>query len=489
MKRSRDPGGASSDGAPAERFDRGRALLRAAAGALALSLMAGAPASAATFTVNSTADTDDGVCGKAVGACTLREAIAAVVATPGRDTVRFDRTVFAAGAEPVRIEVSELPIIADPAGTVIDGVGASVRIQGSTMASGLVFASAPDTPLGKVTVANVALEGFGNHGVHVCGGVPPECDADVAGALVRNVAVVNCEGTGIRVEGRVNKKPRVLDSVTFGTGSDGIHLSATQQMIGARVEGSTASRASGSGIALRAERQTGSVVRNSVALLSVLDGIELSDDGATVKPTITDVVALGNRSGVALYGYELIAPTVANAVTTKNEVGVKVLVSHGSAAVAITKVVTDANLIHGISIEGGGDMTIARTRAVANANDGIATESSSGVDLTDVTAVGNTVGVALGSSQGVVTRVHAGGNESHGIEVFAPGGNTVVQNVMLGNGLYASGISIAQGSGGNTVRENVSAGHIYDLFDNNPDCGANVWSANTFIAGAKPCIR
>lgn len=461
--------------------------LRAVIAVMALALLAAAPAAAATFTVNGTADTDDGVCGRGPGECTLREAIAAVVATAGRDTIRFDPTVFVAGADSVRILVTELPIIADPAGTVLDGSGASVRIQGRTMASGLVFASAPGTPLGKVTVANVAVEGFGNHGVHICGGMPPECDADVTGALVRNVVAVNCEGSGIRVEGRVNKKPRILGSVTFGTGGDGIRLSGTQ-LIGARVEGSTAARATGSGIALRAERQTGSVVRDSIGVKNVLDGIELSDDGATIKPTITDVVAFGNRGGIAMHNYELIAPIVTDAVTSGNEVGVKVLVT-SSTAVALTDIVADANLIHGVNIEGGGGMTIARTRAVANTYAGITTETSVDVDVSDATAVGNTTGVALGSSHGVVTRVHAGGNWNHGIEVYAPGGNTIVRNLTLGNGLYASGISIAPGSGGNTVRDNVSLGHIYDLVDDNLACGTNLWAANVFIGGATPCIR
>lgn len=473
---------------PAGQVDRKRTRLRAVLGAVAMSLLTAAPLAAATFTVNSTADTDDGVCGRGPGECTLREAIGAAVATAGRDTIRFDAAVFAAGSESVRILVGQLPIIADPAGTVIDGAGASVRIQGSTMASGLVFASAPDAPLGKVTVANVAVEGFGNHGVHICGGVPPECDADVTGALVRNVVAVNCDGSGIRVEGRVNKKPRVLGSVTFGTGGDGIRLSGSRAMIGARVESSTATRAAGSGIALRAERQTGSVVRDSIGLKNELDGIELSDDGATVKPTITDVVAFGNRAGIAMHNYELIAPTITNAVTSGNEVGVKVLVN-ASAAVTISSIVADANAIHGVNIEGGGGMTITRTRAVANVYDGITTETSVDVDVSDTTAVANTIGLALASSDGEVTRVHAGANWNHGIEVFAPGGNAVVQNLTLGNGFYSSGVSIAPGSGGNTVRANVSLGHIYDLFDDNTDCGTNLWTANVFTGGASPCIR
>jgi CSLREA domain-containing protein len=50
-------------------------------------LIAAAPSRAATFTVNSAADTDDGVCNPAN--CTLREAIHAANAHSGADTIRF----------------------------------------------------------------------------------------------------------------------------------------------------------------------------------------------------------------------------------------------------------------------------------------------------------------------------------------------------------------------------------------------------------------
>src|SRR5437763_9693316 len=53
-------------------------------------LVALAPAaSAATFTVNSTGDDDDGSCGPSPSDCTLREAINAANNTTAKDTISF----------------------------------------------------------------------------------------------------------------------------------------------------------------------------------------------------------------------------------------------------------------------------------------------------------------------------------------------------------------------------------------------------------------
>jgi len=476
--------------APVRLFQNHPRRLRIVIGAVAFVLLAASPLSAATFRVNSTADTDDGVCGSAVGGCTLREAIVAAVETAGRDTIRFAPDVFVPGPESVRIELgSELPVIADPAGTVIDGTGASVRVTGNgTITNGLVFASAPNVGLGKVTVQNVSVQGFAAHGIHICGGVPPECGADVTGALVRNVVAAHCEGTGIRVEGRVNKKPRVLDAVTFATGYDGILLSGLQSMIGARVQGSTATRCGRSGIALRADTQTGSAVLDSFGIKCVESGILVSDDGATTKPTVANVVVFDSREGVAMTNGRLVAPTISNAVATNNEVGVKISAVDGTAAL-VTKVVADGNVVHGINVEGGSGATIARARVVNNGFSGIATETSVDLDVADVMAMGNQTGVTLGSSNGVVTRVNASVNRGHGIDVQAPGGNLVIDNLTLANGIYSSGIMIEQGSGGNVVRENVALGNTFDLYDDNLDCGTNIWTANVFTAGVYPCNR
>jgi CSLREA domain-containing protein len=186
---------------------------------------------AATFTVNNNADTTDGVCGPAAGGCTLREAIEAVVATPGRDTITFDPAVFPKAPGTAGITVtSALPVIADPAGTVIDGGSGRVQVfaSGGLMSDGLVFESGTaGVPLVKVTVANVFIGGFTGTAVHLCGGVRPDCDADVSGALVHDVvAAGGGDGDGIRIEGRVVAKARVIDSVTWPSGGAGIRASA-----------------------------------------------------------------------------------------------------------------------------------------------------------------------------------------------------------------------------------------------------------------------
>src|SRR5689334_13245296 len=124
---------------------------RRVARALLILLLAAVATSAraATFIVNSAADATDGSCDSSPGGCTLREAIEAAVATPGRDTIAFDGSVFPKGPPFAQIVLTTpLPIIADPAGTVVDGGHGGVEIIGNgSVAEGLVFASAPGMPL------------------------------------------------------------------------------------------------------------------------------------------------------------------------------------------------------------------------------------------------------------------------------------------------------------------------------------------------------
>src|SRR5262249_29268031 len=152
--------------------------------------------------------------------------------------------VFPHGPTPVPIVLaSELPMIADAAGTVIDGVGASVRGAGNgAIATGLVFASAPGVPLTKVTLANLRVDFFTHGAVAICGGVPPSCDGDLSGVAVRNVFVNLSGDAGMSIGGAVVKKVLVADSVVFQSGADGIMIFGSESLTGARVERCTASR-------------------------------------------------------------------------------------------------------------------------------------------------------------------------------------------------------------------------------------------------------
>src|SRR4051812_48412096 len=98
---------------------------------VALVALTAAPANAraATFVVNSTDDGTPHSCDAEIGECTLREAILAAIATPGRDTIAFEPRVFPIETPRIVSVGSALPAIADPAGTVIDGAGAGVVIE------------------------------------------------------------------------------------------------------------------------------------------------------------------------------------------------------------------------------------------------------------------------------------------------------------------------------------------------------------------------
>lgn len=90
---------------------------------------------AATFTVNSTADTFDGVCDSTN--CTLREAISAANAAAGIDTISFNITAGPGTLKTIAI-ASELPDVTDP--VIIDGatqpgfaLAPVVRIRGGAL--------------------------------------------------------------------------------------------------------------------------------------------------------------------------------------------------------------------------------------------------------------------------------------------------------------------------------------------------------------------
>jgi CSLREA domain-containing protein len=90
---------------------------------LAPSLLVTAPN--ATFTVNSTADTDDGACN---ANCTLREAIKAANNTPGADTIQF---ALGAGTPTINVGstgLSDLPRITD-AVTINGNTGGATRVE------------------------------------------------------------------------------------------------------------------------------------------------------------------------------------------------------------------------------------------------------------------------------------------------------------------------------------------------------------------------
>lgn len=157
----------------------------------------GAPA--ATFTVNSTNDVDDGACNAAH--CSLREAINAANAAAGSDTIAF--TIAGAGVKTIS-PTSALPALTGP--VIIDGLtqpGATCAAWPPTLLIVLSGAMAgPSIPGLQVTtsastVRGLAVNGWDDYGIGIHGtGNRVECSF-VGTNATGTAAVPNAVGIGI----------------------------------------------------------------------------------------------------------------------------------------------------------------------------------------------------------------------------------------------------------------------------------------------------
>ena len=465
--------------------------------ALLTLVCAAMPAGAATLIVNSTTDTTDGACGTAPGECTLREAIEAAVATSGHDTIAFDPTVFPRGsASGMIILTSSLPVIADPAGTDVDGAGATVVISGGgTVENGLVLASAPGVALASPRVARIRVQSVIGFGVSICGGLPPSCDGDVANARVEAVTTVTTGSDGIRIHGRNITKPQVLDSVVQASGSQGIWLYGAQQLVGARVERCTARQSGGTGILLDSgDAVVGSLVADSAALDSVLSGIAVEAHDVT-KTRVTNCVAVRNAGvGVAINaGDNAVASTVSDTLAAMNgQDGILVRGVTVHTATHLQNVVGDGNVGQGIDLSGPAQaLKVRRAVGIENADSGLAmlTLTAHGTKISDVVATGNegSGGVLLVGTQCKAKRLLTCSNTDAGVAVLESSGCSIISSRSLANN---SGISLRGTTVRNTVRKNVALGNTaYDLSDQNAACGPDVWAANVFRVGLPSCVH
>jgi CSLREA domain-containing protein len=175
----------------------------ALAGLLALSAIAAPVASAATFTVSTTADTNDGTCD---ADCSLREAVLAANAAPGADTILLPAgtyTLSLAGSDDAGA-VGDLDITG-PVAITGSGIGQTIIQGGTTAATGVdkVFSF---NPLGlsggfAVTLSDLTVRYGRNLSSYASGnGVGGCLDFDAGspggGSLtLTNVTVTDCRTT------------------------------------------------------------------------------------------------------------------------------------------------------------------------------------------------------------------------------------------------------------------------------------------------------
>jgi CSLREA domain-containing protein len=467
---------------------------------------------AETFVVNATTDAGDGTCGDVAGDCTLRDAILAAVATPGRDTIAFDPTAFPIGAPGVIELGSPLPPIADAAGTVLDGAGAGVVIRpvptglvapGTPRAvfgpiDGIVFASAAGVPLENVRVANVTILGFTGRGLVVCGGVPPLCEEDVASTVLQNLLVSDNDGTGIDIRGRTISKTRIVTTVAHNDGDGGIRCKASDSLVGTRVERSTARDNTGHGFDLDvAGDAEGTVVIDSIAAGNHGNGIRLQAGGSVEKMKVTGSAAATNHgAGIQIAGEQVFGVTIANVTTSRNDnFGIGVTGAELLSGAVVKDVVSDWNLggivLSGVTLVTGSKITNAK--ATGNQNSGVVIGADldvTGSKLTRITAVGNGGnGVMLHGSKNVLKQIRANGNHGNGISIGNGGpGNVITKSSLMAND--GNGIVLDLGVTGAVVQKNTSFAHDgADLRDENASCDGNVWKQNVFETRNVDCIQ
>jgi CSLREA domain-containing protein len=420
--------------------------IRTAFGAVLLAAILAAPARAAKgpgFVVNSTADADDGACTTDANGCTLREAIVAVNAGPGR-RIGFDPQVFPPGAPATIALTTPLPAIT-VSGASVDGAGAGVTVDGFAADSerGLAFESPTGEPLTGVRVAHLALARMEGVALRICAGVPG-CDAPLANVRIEDVAIAESTGDGIRIEGASAAKIRIARAIAISPGGFGIFVRATAtSLAGVSVDESAVVDAEEGSLSLRAA-ETLSAVR--VLRTSAVRG----DGGIAVE-------AQGGMRGVKVIGNRAVA-----------SFGSGIFVGTGSRAegLRVERNVTFGGGSHGISVAvpPGSRVRVARNTTAGHLQNGI---------------VVNGPAVVLGN--------RADDNELSGILLATSTSRSrVSRNVTMWN--RSGGIAIAPGETGIRLDRNVAFGNApADLIEAN-GCDANVWSANESHATDPLCI-
>ncbi len=281
----------------------------------------------------------------------------------------------------------------------------------------------------------------------------------------------------------------VAESVVFQSGADGIMISGSESLTGARVERCTASRSGQDGFVLAAPQQTGSRVSDSFALKSGAEGIRVVSAGDVVKPKLANVVAFIGHDGILVDGGRVVAPGITDALVSGNDEAGIVIRSGGTSGLAMANVTADANGFGGVTLEGPAMATsgeISRARIFRHDGAGIGATGADGLRVHDVLTAENATGVFLSAANSSLQRVFASSN-STGIIVADGDGNTVTQSAASAN--QSGGIAIEQGSGANVIKQNLALGNSLDLDDGNLDCDANSWTDDVFATRSRSCIH
>lgn len=373
----------------------------------------------ATFTVTSTADTDDGLCDSAD--CTLREAITAANTSPGSDAIEFNVGV---GTPSIAL-ASALPDITDPA-TIRGDTGGATRVE-----------------------LNGEGAGSGANGLMLAAGS--------GGSLVRALVINRFGGLGIRIESAGN----IVGACYVGTDSDG----------GGTVSGNAAGGILLTGAAARNTLIGGATMASRNVISHSAFGVMI-DAGASqnqvqgnfIGPDASGIVTAGNGDdGVLIRGSQ--SNTVGGPAAVPGFPPGNVISGNTADGIDIRGSGSDGNLVSGNLI--GTDAS--GTSALPNAQNGVFVEGG---------AKSNTIGGTSDAQRNVIS---AGSTPyADGVEISEAGtdqntvsgnfiGTDITGNAALGNAEY--GILVQAGA------QNTVIGAVSPIPGRS---GGNVISGNAF---------
>ena len=397
---------------------------------------------AATFSVNSDNDVDDGTCN--VAHCSLREAINASNASTGvKDTINFS---IGTGKKTITPAGSALPTVTDP--VIIDGTTQNcspdstpcIELDGTSAgasADGLAITA------GNSTVRGLVINRFSHHGIHLVTAGSNVIEGNYIGTDVTGaIALANVQG-GVAIKGAHDN--------TIGGTAAGARNVISGNGAGVVVDGPDADRN------LIKGNYIGTDVTGTAAIANGV-GVEL---GSGLTETILG--GEGEGEGNVISGNNLCGVVIRDATDTTvegNLIGVQasgtlplhnvhhgVLVTDASSGTVVRGNVISANWYAGVFLAGVSSDTAVQGNYIGTNSSGAALGNERGVDICEG-AHDNTIG---GTGPGQANTIAY--NTLEGVKVNgadAPPGTSTTRNTISGNSIYSNGTKgIATPSGGN----------------------------------------
>ena len=436
-----------------------------------------ASATAATFTVNSANDIDDGTCNAAH--CSLREAINAANANAGfTDTITFNipgsgvQTITPASTLPVITEAVTIDGYTQPgasANTLAVGNNAVLLIEiAGGVTDGVTLGASGST------VRGLLINNTGGFGIRDQSAGGNTFNGNWIGINAAGTTLINVNGVFINSSNNTVGGTSAADrNVITGSGSNGaiVVFGGTGNVIQGNYIGTNATGSAGlgsGGIVLSNNTTVGGAAPGAGNVISGSRDISMfSKTGCVVQGNFVGTSADGNTLLGNAFGGIFINTAQDNTI--------------GGNVAAARNVVATSIIVNGVSGGGGGNTiqgNFIGTNAAGNAAVG-ALASSSGIAIS---GSNNIVGGAAAGAGNVIA------NHSTGIAITGP--NNTVQGNFVGTNAAgtaaianSTGISISGGASvaGNLVGGNVTAARnvISGNSGTGVSLGAGVQGANT----------